>query len=315
MTVVVVTGAGGFIGRHLCRLLASNGRTVVGLGHGSWPQADVDAVGLKGWKSGDVDARNLDALAALYGAPSQVFHLAGGSSVAVSLRDPAADFRRTVESTESLLEWLRHAAPDAKLIAISSAAVYGTGHAGPIREDAPLCPESPYGHHKLMMEKLLQSHAQSYGRPSVVVRLFSAYGPGLRKQLLWDLCWQLAHGTERIELQGTGDEVRDWTDVRDTVRAVEFVADIASSEVPVINVGSGIGTPVREIARMAMTAWRGAPPPIPVSFTGRSREGDPFSLQADPGRLSMLGFSWQIAVPQGIEDYVRWFRAQADCAA
>ncbi|HJW52617.1 MAG TPA: SDR family oxidoreductase [Burkholderiaceae bacterium] len=315
MTHVVVTGAAGFIGRHLCRLLAASGRSVVGLGHGDWPQEDVEAAGIRAWKSGEVDSSSLDELAAKYGTPAQVFHLAGGSSVTVSLRDPRGDFLRSVGSTVELLDWLRREAPSAGLTAISSAAVYGTGHHGAIREDAPLRPQSPYGHHKQMMEGLLQSYAQSFGTRSVIVRLFSVYGAGLHKQLLWDLCSRLARGVQRVELQGSGEEVRDWTDVRDTVRAIEIVSPKASTEVPVINVGTGIGTPVREIARLTAAAWSGDAAPVAASFSGLRREGDPFGLQADASRLSALGFSWTIPLPQGIEDYVRWFRAQADRTA
>lgn len=310
MTTVLVTGAAGFIGRHLCRFLAARGRTVIGLGHGFGGRHEVVA-GLEGWASGDVDAPRLDDLAARLGVPEHVFHLAGGSSVGESLRDPCADFNRTVGSTAVLLNWLKREAPAAKVTAISSAAVYGIGHAGPIREDAPLRPQSPYGHHKAMMEGLLRSYAQSYGTRSVIVRLFSVYGAGLRKQLLWDLCSRLAQGADKLELQGTGDEIRDWSDVRDVVRAIELASRSASSEVPVFNVGTGVGTPVREIADLTVAAWRGTPAAESAAFSGRCREGDPFSLQADPGRLGALGFSWEIGVRDGIGDYVRWFQAQA----
>ena len=103
------------------------------------------------------------------------------------MANPREDFLRTVATTAELLEWLRQEAPRTRLAAVSSAAVHGTGHAGRIAESAPTRPLSPYGYHKLMMERLCRSYASSYGLPCLVLRLFSVDGPGLRKQLLLSL--------------------------------------------------------------------------------------------------------------------------------
>ena len=94
---------------------------------------------------------------AMVGPPDYIFHLAGGSSVGASIANPYEDFSRTVATTAELLEWMRLAAQNATLVSVSSAAVYGAGHTGPIREEHALLPFSPYGYHKLMMENLCQS--------------------------------------------------------------------------------------------------------------------------------------------------------------
>ena len=117
------------------------------------------------------------------GLPSTVFHLAGGSSVGLSIAQPFEDFSRTVSSTARLLEWLRGAAPDCRLIVASSAAVYGAKYVGPIPENAAPAPMSPYGEHKLMMEQLCRSYAITFGLRSTVVRLFSVYGPQFAKAI------------------------------------------------------------------------------------------------------------------------------------
>src|SRR6516162_4694928 len=182
---VWITGAHGFIGRYLVRELADRGETVHGVGHGAFDEPDRCRLGLRTWFNGEIDAANLNALAAAHGRPSKVFHLAGGSSVRLSIERPFEDFSRTVTSTARLLEWLRGFAPQCRLIVASSAAVYGANHVGPISEDATLTPMSPYGEHKLMMEQLCRSYARSFGIGCAVVRLFSVYGPNLRKQLLW----------------------------------------------------------------------------------------------------------------------------------
>src|ERR1700704_3165757 len=226
-----VTGANGFIGRHLVRVLADQGHVVHGIGHGAIEDADRERVGLGLWLNGEIDAANLNALAGLSGPPSTIFHLAGGSSVGLSIAQPYEDFSRTVSSTARLLEWLRGSAPECRLIVASSAAVYGAQYSGPISEDAALAPMSPYGHHKLMMEQLCKSYAVSFGLSSTVARLFSVYGPRLRKQLLWDICSRLQRGERTLVLGGTGDEIRDWTDVRDVVRLLTKIPELPQPEI------------------------------------------------------------------------------------
>ena len=305
---VWVTGAHGFIGRHLSRAVAGEGRTIAGLGHGAWPAAERSISGVDHWLDGAISSSHLDSLGDRCGAPELVFHLAGGSSVGAAIASPHEDFSRTVESTATLLDWLRRRAPAARLVVASSAAVYGGGHAGAIAETAALAPYSPYGHHKAMMESLCISYGATYGVRSVRVRLFSVYGAGLQKQLLWDLCSKLASGPGSPELGGTGDEMRDWTDVRDVVRALLLAAEFADASAPAINAGSGVGTSVRSVARAVAAAWQPDDPGRPIGFSGRSRPGDPFSLIADPSQLAARGFVWRVPLEPGIADYVRWFR-------
>jgi UDP-glucose 4-epimerase len=306
---ILITGARGFIGRHLARQLAADGHRVCGLGHGIWPAAEAARWGMLHWLNGDITPGNLRSLLDAEGAPAVVYHLAGGSSVGAAVANPREDFFRTVATTTELLDWLRLDAPQARLVAISSAAVYGTGHSGPVPEGARLNPFSPYGHHKRLMEELCRSYAASYGQRVTVARLFSVYGAGLQKQLLWDLCSRLAAGASPLSLGGSGEELRDWTEVRDVVRALVLLADTASAEVPVFNVGTGVATSVRQVAGLLAQVWAGDGPPAPLAFSGASRAGDPFSLVADPALLAAQGFAWERPLEQGITDYVRWFRS------
>ena len=315
MPTALITGARGFIGQHLARWLSQQGHDVIGVGHGAWPDAEAAAWGIKHWLNGDISASNLRALSSVHGLPETVFHLAGGSSVGAAVANPREDFFRTVASTVELLEWLRQDSPQTRLVAVSSAAVYGAGHDGPIPETAPLRPYSPYGHHKLMMEQLCRSYGATYGLRSVVLRLFSVYGAGLRKQLLWDLCSKLEAGVTPLELGGSGEELRDWTDVRDVVCALGAAAPLAHAQVPTLNAGSGVATTVREVASRVITAWQPALAERAPRFNGQSRAGDPFSLVAQGRPLVPRGFDWQVPVAQGVADYVRWFQARQQARA
>jgi UDP-glucose 4-epimerase len=307
--IIWVTGAKGFIGRHLVRLLADEGYTVHGIGHGAIEELERERLGLGLWVNGEIDAANLNTLAEKSGLPSTIFHLAGGSSVGLSIMQPLEDFSRTVSTTARLLEWLRGSAPNCRLIAASSAAVYGSECRGPIFESTEPAPMSPYGQHKLMMEQLCRSYALTFGLKSAVVRLFSVYGPHLRKQLLWDICSRLQRGERTLVMGGTGAEVRDWIDVRDAVRLFAKIAEVSQRETfQIINGGSGTGTTVSDITGMLVARWGGN---VAVRFSGAARPGDPFSLLADDTKLRRLPFHCQIPVASGIINYVSWFKDQA----
>ncbi len=81
---------------------------------------------------------------------------------------------------------------------------------------------------------------------------------------------------------------------------------------PVINVGTGRATSVRDIAAWVLTHW---PEPVKVEFNGRSRPGDPFCLVADSSVLQSMGFEWSIPVDRGIRDYVQWYLQYDRCNA
>ncbi len=306
-----ITGAHGFIGRNLARSLKAAGYQVAGIGHGAWPEAEAAQWGVSFWLNAEISASNLGQLRQTLGLPDVVFHLAGGSSVGAAIAYPNEDFTRTVVSTAQLLEWLRQQSPNTRLVAVSSAAVYGAGHVGPIAEEARVSPFSPYGTHKLMMEELCRSYAANFGLKVALPRLFSVYGPGLKKQLLWDLCEKISVGGV-VELSGSGEELRDWVDVRDIARGLERVGHLADVDAPVVNLASGIATSVRDIAEIVTACWKDlrVPPPV-VTFNGRSRPGDPFSLVADISHMRACGIVNRVPVQQGIAEYVAWYRAQS----
>jgi UDP-glucose 4-epimerase len=306
---ILITGAKGFIGRHLARHLAQDGHLVTGVGHGAWPEDEARSCGVHVWMNGEIRGSNLQVLATQLHGVDTIFHLAGGSSVGAAIAGPREDFARTVATTAELLEWVRLESPGTRVIAISSAAVYGGGGTGPLSESTDASPCSPYGYHKLMMEQLCRSFRESYGLEVSIARLFSVYGSGLRKQLLWDLCSRLSRAKETVQLGGTGAELRDWTEIRDVARALGLLATSYHTDVFVTNVGTGVGTSVGRIAELVIQAW---PHRAEISFNGTSRPGDPFSLVAGADRLGDMGFDWTVPVEQGVSDYVKWFLSRRE---
>jgi UDP-glucose 4-epimerase len=292
----LVTGAHGFVGRHVSRALAARGVRVVGAGHGRWDPAELRAWGLAAWLEGDVTA---DALAAL-GACDPVFHCAGSGSVGASAARPDEERRRTVGSTAEVLEYARRTGA-ARVVLASSVSVYGSTGAVAAAEDAPPRPSSAYALHKLAAEALCADEGRRSGVPTIAVRLPSVYGPGLRKQLLWDACRRLSAGDATFG--GTGGERRDWLHVDD---AAALLVEAAGRAVPgglVVNGGSGVPATVREvIAEVAAALGRGKP-----SFSGELRAGDPEHLVPDVSRARSWGWRARVAWPDGVRAYCRWF--------
>jgi UDP-glucose 4-epimerase len=307
---VWITGANGFIARHLARELADRGNTVDGIGYGAPQGVEKNNWGYRVCLNGEIDASNLHALASTTKLPTIIYHLAGGSSVSASIAQPHEDFSRTVAGAEKLLDWMRLNAPQCRLVTVSSAAVYGSLHSGPIPETAALNPMSPYGQHKRMMEQLCQSYAATFGVQSIIVRLFSVYGPTLRKQLLWDLCNRLHDGNRKLVLGGTGSEARDWTSVRDVAALLALLPTYAiAGPYHVLNGGSGFGTTVAQIAHLVIDSWGEG---LSVEFSGQARAGDPTSLISDSSKLGALGFEWTTRLDVGLNEYVQWFKSQAN---
>jgi UDP-glucose 4-epimerase len=245
------------------------------------------------------------ALASERSTPDVVFHLAGGGLVMTSVQRPLEDFRKSVLSTAEILEWIKSSAPGVRLIFASSAAVYGEAHAGPIREDALISPCSPYGYHKRMSELLIESYAKRFGIAASVVRLFSVYGDGLRKQLLWDLCVRYSSFPASIQLEGTGYESRDWLWVEDAVRYLTLSSSFAVSPPFLVNGGTGVAATVRQVAEAVGREWGSA---CEIQFSRRTRPGDPSSLVANMEQGLHYGFIPEIDWIEGVRRYVRWFR-------
>ncbi len=312
MKLAWITGARGFIGRHLAHGLSGKGYQVAGIGHGAWTNSEAMCWGVSHWFNGEITASNLVQLRQATALPQVIFHLAGGSSVGAAIANPHEDFCRTVVGSAELLEWMRQSSTRTSLVAISSAAVYGSIHPTPIAEDARLSPFSPYGSHKLMMETLCRSYASNFGLKVILPRLFSVFGPGLKKQLLWDLCEKLAAGGP-VRLSGTGNELRDWIDVRSVVPWLEIVAKHASEDAPAINLATGRGISVRKIAELVIAAWaragREAPP---LNFSGQMRAGDPVSLVADVRKMHALGLSETATMEEALAAYVDWYLGRSE---
>jgi len=299
---VLITGAAGFIGRHVARRFRDGGWSVTGLGHGTWSKEEARAWGIEDWQAADI---SFDALSTCEPTPEAIIHCAGSGSVGYSLTNPYQDFHRSTGTVAEVLEYVRLRAPAARLVLLSSAAVYGHGGIQAVREDAPLHPVSPYGIHKLFGESLCRLYGAQYGVASTVVRLFSVYGTGLRKQLLWDACSKAESGD--IVFSGTGDETRDWLNVSDAAELLFTAVEYASPRCPTVNGGTGDSPTIRAVlGALFQRLGIGVAP----RFSGIARAGDPLYYRADVSAARRWGWLAKVGWSEGIRSYAEWFKTR-----
>jgi UDP-glucose 4-epimerase len=242
----LVIGAGGFLGGWVSREFDRAGWAVVGL----------DARPGGPWRAMTLPSPELGPLLGKE-QPRLVVHAGGTATPGLSLAEPAADFQANVVATFDLLDQIRRHSPAARLVLLSSAAVYGQPDKLPIGEGAPCRPLSPYGCHKRQAELLCAEFSALYGLATVVLRIFSAYGEGLKRQVVWDICRQLAAGVEELTLQGTGAESRDFIHAQDVARAVRLAGLEAPGRAEAYNLAGGAETTIAELAqRLAALAGR-----------------------------------------------------------
>jgi len=297
---VLVTGAFGFIGRNVARHFANGGWVVVGMGHGSWTREEWRQWGISVWHTTDITP---DALLTYAGSPDVVIHCAGSGSVGFSMTHPLQDFQRTVVTAIAVLEFVRLHAPRAHVVLPSSAGVYGMIETLPISESVLRAPVSPYGVHKKLSEDICKSYVDHFGLTVTVLRLFSVFGAGLEKQLLWDACNKITRGD--YTFFGSGNELRDWIHVSDVASLMEHAVVHSSGKYSVYNGATGIGVSVAEVLKFLFAKLGASSLP---SFSGIAKPGDPAGYVADINRAMSL--NWQPVMPwqDGMAAYAEWFR-------
>jgi UDP-glucose 4-epimerase len=206
--------------------------------------------------------------------PDVIFHGAGSASVAESIRDPDADYQRSVMPWKMVLEAVRQTGQRPLILFPSSAAVYGNPEHSPVPEDSVLAPISPYGQHKVECERLAQKAREEGGVPVHVFRLFSVHGARQKRLLVRELYEKAQSDTPFIQLAGTGEERRDYISQGDLGKAVLDFAELPvwPTEHWRFNLASGKETSVRELAEM-ICALLNLEKSIQVSAQGRV--GDP----------------------------------------
>lgn len=307
---VLVTGAAGFLGTHLSDYLRAQGCQVFGVD--KLPPRQADA--FEQFTIGDL-ADEAERCVGDF-QPAVVFHLAGSSSVPESLRDPFGDLLTTLPGTARLLAAAAASPAAPKLVYFSSAAVYGQPTRLPIGEDCPLRPLSPYGAHKAACEALLEHYARIYDLQVSILRIFSAYGEGLRKQFFWDFAGRAfavrASGARQVLVLGAGDETRDFIHASDVARAAWLAALNAGDGVQAYNVAAGQETAIAWAAERLLNLLGLE---LELRFEGVATQGAPRRWLADTSRMAALGFQPERTLEGRLPELARWLAAEHGASA
>lgn len=294
---VLIVGSEGFIGRNLTSGLLKKGYDIYGA-----DLMDTYPNHYKYYKLGRLNPE-FDYLLQQVSFDFCV-NAAGSGSVPISIASPHRDFEANVNDTFRLLDSLRLYNRQCKYLHFSSAAVYGNPTFLPVTEEATLKPLSPYGYHKWISEIICKEFADLHNFKVIIVRPFSAYGPGLRKQLIWDLFQKIKAG-ERILLQGTGNETRDFIYIDDVVNAVDTIFRNSDFNADIYNLSSGVETSVKTVVDIFLSVLSSN---CKVAFSQIEAKGNPTYWRADISKISSIGFQPRYNIEDGLYLTAQWLK-------
>lgn len=230
---------------------------------------------------------------------------AGNGSVPVSIEYPINDFDANCGDVIKLLDLIRLKNSNCKYIHISSAAVYGNPKQIPITENDILLPVSPYGWHKKISETICQEYHSLYHLKISIVRPFSIYGPGLKKQLFWDLYQKIKNDPSELQLWGTGNESRDFIYIADVLNAFDIIADKSPMDANIYNLAGGTEITIGEVATEFLRSFGVN---TSLTFNNHQRRGDPINWCADISKIKALGYESKYDISEGLKLTTTWLK-------
>lgn len=243
---ILVTGGAGFIGSHLVEaLVADNDVTVLdnlSTGRQEWVADQATLM--------EADIRNPEVAEKAVAGADLIFHEAANVSVERSVDEPIDSHETNVNATLQLLECARK--EGARFVYASSAAVYGTPDAVPVRETDSRAPASPYGLEKLTADEYCRLYNELYGVETIALRYFNVYGPrqhGGQYSGVIDTFLEQARRGEEVTVHGDGKQTRDFVHVDDVV-AANCLAAVNGTPGEAYNIGTGESITIGELAQL-----------------------------------------------------------------
>lgn len=316
MKKVLITGASGFVGGYLAELLLSLGEYEI---YGTYTSPEsLERSPIKDkihFVQVDLQKKEQIFAALEQSTPEHIYHLVGQANAAMSITDPRDTFRINVDSQINLFEILREKKMTPRVLVAGSGEEYGhvQGDELPIVETTPLRPANPYAVSKITQDFLGFQYHLAYNIPVIRTRPFNHIGPRQKEGFVTaDFAKQIAliekGKQEPLIRVGNLEAKRDFTDVRDTVRAYQLLLEKGEAG-EVYNIGSGTAYKIRDVLDM-MIALSSVPIKEEVDQT-KLRPSDVPEIRADHAKLtSITDWKPEVAFEQTIKDILEYWRGQ-----
>ncbi len=294
---ILITGGTGFIGSALAQRLApANAVTLLARRDISQSAFDILCCDVSGTQFRDaLVSRDWDI----------IFHFAANTNHQEILHDPRVDIQDNLLPAFTLLDAYRVAARKPHIVFASSVMVYGNSKEHTLSEEATVpMPIANYGVSKLCSEHYLYTFFRQYGIPGISLRFFSTYGPGLRRQIIFDFISKLSNNPSKLDVIGDGTHVRDLVYIDDQVENILSVVASAEFHGEAYNMGSGKGYSVREIAEIVAEVMHAQPV---YNFDMSQRVFDGARWVADTSRIQGFGCRTNIDLSEGVRRTVKWY--------
>lgn len=292
MTILII-GSKGFIGSNLVSYFSSSQNRVIGCGVSGENTSNYYVVNSINPNYQPIFNEN---------EINVCINASGSPGVGFSLQFPEDDFRMNVTNTQNLLHAIKTNQPKCKFICLSSAAVYGNPNYLPIDETHATNPLSIYGINKLKAEQCVINAFEKNSIKSIILRIFSAYGKGLKKQLFWDIYKKSKRGSI-IELFGTGAESRDFVSVTQICTIIEHLIKEVEFNSTVYNVATGIETTIQKAASLFLNEIGSD---YLIKFNNEIKPGDPLNWRASIEKLKNTGLVVNENFESEIKKYAQW---------
>jgi len=307
---ILVTGGAGMIGSNIVKKLSVKGAEITVLDNlSAYPFDYLHEYGVKHIKNVNfvnVNVTNKKIVDKLIKNMDIVIHAAALADVGACVRNPVLEHKMNVSSTSNILAACKNHNLE-KFIFISSAAVYGIGKGKVFKEDQPCFPISNYALSKFWGEQQSRLYYELYGLPTTSLRFFSVYGsPQVPKKGSHSWCvaifGMLAKKQKPITVFGDGNQIRDFTHVKDIAEAVVLSTDKKSTNGKFLNVGTGKPTTINTIVKKTF----GRIKKVPVEYKPYP-PGDPLGGYADITLMEkLLGWKPKYTLDKGMDEYFEW---------
>ena len=295
---VLVTGGAGFVGSNLVDGLIAAGAKVRVLDNLSGGNKEnlADAGSKAELHIGDL--RDTDAVDRAVKGCDTIFHLGANASVPKSVDDRKYDFDSNVVGTYNIADAaIRYDVN--RILYASTAATYGAPEYTPVDEKHPLNPQSPYGATKLASERLLYAYSQVFDFDLTIVRIFNTYGPRQRHYVAYDLMMKLVKNPKRLEVLGSGNQLRDYCYIDDMVAGLIHVEQLASRPGQVFNISGGRTVSIRELVGLILKTLNLTD--TEVIYGLPSWKGDIDVLSGDVSKITATGWKPSVSLEIGLQ--------------